>query len=213
MNLSAGRHYKVCMATRTRSAARLLTLATLAFPAGAQVATSIDTELVKGRCRFIADDGEVGHYALKRCPGLGGAQVYTNANVNNVTLSFKWGRKEAEVFSKGGLGLKLEWRGIKGKQGFKPNAVIVERLVKDYDLANGRMDEHPVWSVIRIEPRNACEIAVVDATANPDALALARSYADTEAPAISCRNAKAKIVGNETRWAKEAIGTDEVPPQ
>jgi len=213
MNLSAGRRYKFCMTGRMRGAALLLTLATLTSPAGAQAVIGIDTELVKGRCRFIADDGEVGHYALKRCPGLGGARVYTNANVNNVTLSFKWGRKEAEVFSNGGLGLKLEWRGIKGKHGFKPNAVIVQRTMKDYDLANGRMDEHSVWSVIRIEPRNACEIAVIDAAANPGALALARTFADSEAPAVSCRNVKAKIVGSQTRWAKEAIGTDEPPPQ
>jgi hypothetical protein len=46
----------------------LLTIAAVE-PALAQSAQSLDTELVKGRCRFIADDGEVGHYALKRCPG------------------------------------------------------------------------------------------------------------------------------------------------
>ena len=48
----------------------ILMLGILATPALPQTVTSVDTELVKGRCRFIDDDGEVGHYALKRCPGL-----------------------------------------------------------------------------------------------------------------------------------------------
>jgi hypothetical protein len=192
-----------------RAALLILMLAASTGTALAQTITKVETELVKGRCRFIADDGEVGHYALKRCPGLGGARVYTTAGVHDVALSFKWGRKEAEVFSSGSIGLKLEWRGIKDKQGFRPHAVIVQRIIKDH-----RKDEkHNVWAVIRIEPRNACQIAVIDEEANPDALTLARTTADTEAPTVRCTNIKPKIVGVTSLWAQEAIGTDEPPKQ
>jgi len=180
--------------------------------------TKIETELVKGRCKFIADDGEVGHYALKRCPGLDGWRVYTTAGVNDVTLSFRKGKgKEIEVFSNGSIGLKLEWRGIKDKHGFKPHATIVELIIKDYDLPNDKRDEYKVWGVIRMEPRNACLMVVIDAAANPDALTLARQSADSDAPGTACiknkETLRPKIVGAETRWAKEAAGLAEPPEQ
>jgi hypothetical protein len=188
--------------------ALILLLTLLPGVTQAQQVTSIDTELVKGRCRFIDDDGEVGHYALKRCPGLAGARVYTTAGVNDVALSFKWGkRKPVEVFSHGSIGTKLEWRGIKDKRGFKPHAVIVQRIIKDHD----KDERHNVWAVIRVEPRNACLMAVVDEAANPDHLALARATADNEAPALACASLKPKIVGTPSRWAQEAIGLDEPP--
>ena len=133
--------------------------------------------------------------------------------MNDVALSFRWGKRKAvEVFSNGSIGLKLEWRGIKDKQGFKPHAVIVQRIIKNHDNRDyDKEEKHNVWAVIRIEPRNACLIAVIDEAANPDSLALARTTADIEAPKLACANIKAKIVGTESRWAQEAIGTDEPP--
>ncbi len=127
--------------------------------------------------------------------------------MNDVALSFRKGKgKEIEVFSNGSIGLKLEWRGIKDKQGFKPHATIVELIIKDYDLPNDKRDEHKVWGVIRMEPRNACLMAVIDAAANPDALTLARQSADSDAPGSVCiknkETLKPKIVGAETRWAQ-----------
>jgi hypothetical protein len=186
-----------------------LAIAILPVPAHAQTITSIDTELVKGRCRFIADDGEVGHYALKRCPGLAGARVYTEAGVNSVKLSFRWGKRKVEVVDSGSVGDKLEWRGTKTRQGFKPHAVIVTIVVKDYPAET----RHNVLGVLRMEPRNACLMAVIDAEANGDALALARKTADTEAPWFSCANRKAKAVGAATKWTREAIGHDGDPPK
>jgi hypothetical protein len=185
-----------------------LVLAALPQPAQTQPVTSIDTELVNGRCRFIADDGEVGHYALKRCPGLAGARVYTEAGVNSVTLSFKWGKRKVEAVSSGSVGTRLEWRGIKTRLGFKPHAVLVTIVVKDYPSE----DRHNVLGVLRMEPRNACLMAVVDETANGDAQALARKTADAEAPSFSCANGKAKVVGAATKWTREAIGDDGDPP-
>ncbi len=158
----------------------------------------------------MADDGEVGHYALKRCPGLAGVRVITEAGVNSVKLSFRFGKgKAVEVVDSGSVGDKLEWRGTKARQGFKPHAVIVTIVVKDYPAET----RHNVLGVLRMEPRNACLMAVIDETANSDALALARKTADTEAQAFSCANGKAKVVGAATKWTREAIGHDGDPPK
>jgi hypothetical protein len=186
-----------------------LAIAILPHPADAQTITSIDTELVKGRCRFVADDGEVGHYALKRCPGLAGAQVLTEAGVNSVKLSFRWGKRKVEVVNSGSVGTKLEWRGTKSRQGFKPHAVIVTIVVKEYPAEK----RHNVLGVLRMEPRNACLMAVIDEAANEGALALARKTADSEAPSFSCATGKAKAVGAATQWTQEAIGYDGDPPK
>jgi hypothetical protein len=186
-----------------------LALTVLAEPALAQAVTHIDTELVRGRCRFIADDGEVGHYALKRCPGLAGARVYTESGVNSVTLSFRWGKRKVEAVNSGSLGTRLEWRGIKTRQGFRPHAVLVTIVVKDHRSET----RHNVLGVLRMEPRNACLMAVIDEAANGDALALARKTADAEALSFSCANGKAKAVGVATQWTQEAIGFDGDPPK
>src|SRR5262249_28543509 len=114
--------------------ALLLAFAVMALPGAAlaQPLVKFDTELVKGKCRFIEDDGEVGHYALKRCPGLGGAKVYTEAGVHTVAMYFQWGgrRAKADVIKSDSLGTSLEWRGTGTKAAFKPHATIVTAIVK-----------------------------------------------------------------------------------
>ena len=180
----------------------LLLLLTLvaAGPALAQAPTSIETELVKGRCRFIADDGEVGHYALKRCPGLNGIRVYTTAGVQQVSLAFGFGQGEAA----GGRGefaasaSKLEWRGTGTKAAFKPYATIVQR---GREGPRGGREEYNVLAVIRMEARRACLMAVLDEAGNPNALALARATADAEAPTFSCADGQA-----EDRRRAELLG-------
>jgi hypothetical protein len=193
-----------------RAILALLLITMLAEPALAQAVTSIDTELVKGRCCFIDDDGEVGDYALKRCPGLAGARVYTDARVMRVSLSFRWGKAKAEdVVSGYSLGTKLEWHGVKSKQGFKPYAVIVRVIVRDDETDK----TYNVLGVIRMEARNACLFAVVDEAENEDALALARKTADAEAPTLDCAEYRPRIVGTASQWAQKTIGDDGDPPK
>jgi hypothetical protein len=189
-----------------------LTLCCLAQTAGAQAVTSIDTELVKGRCRFIADDSEVGHYAEKRCPGLSGARVHTVSGVNRVSLRFRWGKaKPKEVVESWSIGDKLEWRGRRKGAAFKPHATIVQ--VKVIDDRSEKI--FTTLAVIRMEARNACLLAVIDEAGNKDALALARATADAEAPAFSCGKdaAKARVVGAPSTWAQTVIGFPGDPPQ
>jgi hypothetical protein len=177
-------------------------IALFADPALAQPA-SIETELVKGRCRFIEDDGEVGHYALKRCPGLNGIRVFTIAGVNQVSLSFGWGKaKPKEIVENSSIGTSLEWRGIKARGGFTPYATVVRVIVKDHEAD----ERHNVLAVIRMEKRNACLMAALDEPGNPDPAALARATADQDAPGFSCATGKPRVVGAPSWWAQAVIG-------
>jgi hypothetical protein len=187
-------------------------LTVLATSAMAQPVVSIDTELTKGRCRFIATDGEVGDYAMKRCPGLAGWRIYSEAKLRTVSLQFRKGNgKLVEAASNDTIGTKLEWRGTRDRKGFTPHAVIVQLVVKEYSNQADVLAGHNVLGVLRMEPKNVCLMAVIDEAANPDALTLARTAADKDAPALSCNNLKPGIVGAETAWAKQAIGSDEEP--
>jgi hypothetical protein len=170
---------------------------------------SVTTELTKGRCKFIDDDGEVGHYALKRCPGPNGMRVYTEATMQRVALSFQFAKSPLtrEVTRTRSLGEKIEWRGHKGKKGFEPEAALVRLIVADDDD-----QRYNVLAVIRIQGILACVMAVVDEAANAEATALARKAADAPGD-FSCEMDKPKILGTETRWAKAAIGQDGAPPR
>ena len=192
----------------------LLTAALFAGPAMAQSVVSVDTPLtVKKPCRIIEDDGEVGDYTLVRCPGLGGSRVYTAASVANVKLMIRWGKGKGEGHIANGysLGEKLEWRGVKNKGAFKPHAVIVRVIERDHESMDndGSYKTYNVLSIIRIAQREACQVAAIDEHDNADALALARTAADTEAPKFKCGSDKARIVGKPSKWAQEAIGYDE----
>ena len=68
--------------------------------------------------------------------------------------------------------------------------------------------------VLRMEPRNACLMAVIDEEATTMARWRWRARPRIrEAPAFSCANGKAKAVGAATKWTREAIGYDGDPPK
>ena len=197
--------------TRTLPLALLIAasfaVAGAAVPAPAAKTEVVTTELTKGRCKFIGDDGEVGHYALKRCPGPAGMRVYTEATVQRVALSFQFAKSPLtrEVARTRSLGEKVEWRGTKGKTGFEPEAALVRLIVADDE--DKRYD---VLAVIRIEGIRACMMAAVDEAANADATALARKAADAPGE-FSCEMDTPKVLGRETRWVKMALGLEDQP--
>jgi hypothetical protein len=171
---------------------------------------SVETELVKGRCRFIADDGEVGDYAEKRCPGLAGAQVHTVARPSRVSLSLRWGKKTSgDIVQSWSLGTKLAWRGLGKRNAFKPYAAIVTAIVRDHETDQN----HDVLAVLRIAPRNACLAAAIDVAANKDAMALARETADGAARTFTCGSDQPRVVGTPSAWAQQVTGYDGEPPK
>ena len=194
--------------------ANLPVLATvlLAGPALAQSATSRTTSLEK--CRVIDDDGEVGDYTLERCTGLAGARVYMDWSASHTTLSFRWGKAKSGGVTGYGLGGTLEWRGLKGKRGFAPYAIIVRVKLRDDNIRpDGEFKTSNVLAVIRMERRDTCLMAAIDETENPDALALALATADAEAAKFACAKDKARIVGKPSQWAQQTIGYDGDPPK
>jgi len=137
-------------------------------------------------------------------------RVYTEASVHTVSLSFQWGRHKAlGVVKDNSIGTKLEWRGTGSRAAFKPHAVLVTIVVKDFDADK----KHNVIGVLRMEPRNACLMAVIDEDANKDALKLARATADKDAPAFACKGGRPKLVGVKTKWTDGALGLEGDPPK
>jgi hypothetical protein len=169
---------------------------------------SATTELTGGRCRFIADDGEVGDYALKRCPGRGGASVYTEASPARVSLSFRWGKtRSADVVAGYSLGKTVEWRGLKKSGRFDPYAALVRVILRDDTVRDdGTFDTYNVLAIVRIAARAACLMAVIDEAANINAIVLARRTADADATAFACGKDRPKILGEPSLWAQKALG-------
>ena len=179
-----------------------------AASARADAADSAVTELTGGRCRFIADDGEVGDYALKRCPGRGGAAVFTEAGPARVALSFRWGKRRSEnVVAGTSLGTTLEWRGSYDRKRFEPYAAIVRVIVRDDDSeVDGKFKTYNVLALLRVGGREACLMALIDETENAGAVALARATADADARSFACGKDRPKILGQPSRWAQKVLG-------
>jgi hypothetical protein len=76
-------------------------------------------------------------------------------------------------FTGRGLGDKAEWRGMQTREGFSPDALIIRMRPVEDDLLNSSL-----LYVIRLNPAEACFSGLVDAKANGNAHALARSAAD-----------------------------------
>jgi hypothetical protein len=161
------------------------------------------TDLVGGRCRFVAQDRETGEDALKRCPGHGEFELETLSSHTRVSLSFRFSRTQRvpDVVAGWSLGKSVEWRGIKSNKGFQPYAAIVRVLMKDPEAATRRADGE-VLAVLRVDPAEAevCPIAYVDARANRRANELARGTADRLGPTYLCDSDKPAVTGARTRW-------------
>jgi hypothetical protein len=170
----------------------------------------ITTELTKGRCKFIDDDGEVGHYALKRCPGPTGMQLYTEATMQTVTLFLQRGKSPItrEMVKSRSIGEKVEWRGVRTRGAFEPYAALLRVIVSDDE--DNRFN---VLTGVRIEWLGTGVMAAVDETANADATALARAAADKNADAFSCGRDQPAMLGVATKWAKRAAGLESDPPK
>jgi hypothetical protein len=191
----------------------LLIAVTFAVAGDAAPATKPDvitTELTKGRCKFIDDDGEVGHYALKRCPGPAGMQLYTEATMQTVTLFLQRDKSPItrEVVKSRSVGEKIEWRGVRNRGGFEPYAALLRVIVSDDE--DKRFN---VLTVIRVEWLTTCVMAAVDEAANADATALARAAADKNADEFSCARDKPAVLGIATKWARQVAGLDGDPPR
>ena len=131
------------------------------------------------------------------CPGLPGYPVYVAERHLRVTMSFGADaetRKAAQqtltaqstIFD-GQDRATIEWR-VQRKGGRDvPHAAIV-RYHTSNDAAKG-----DVLVVSKVDDKQACHLAYVDAIANADAMALARAFADGEARKRDCSGAPSAL--------------------
>ena len=184
----------------------------VSLPAEAAQPESRYTSIENKDCKFDPIGKEPGDAddQLKSCPGLGGARVLVNAFHAQLRIGFEWGRRKAEpdwAVQAWSAGQKIEWRGIPTQKGFEPYAATV-RMLYPHDKGEGR---HQILVVLRLRRGDVCTMGAVDIHANKDGYELARALADT-APAFDCKNDKARVLGIETSWARDLVGTDQ-PPQ
>jgi hypothetical protein len=85
------------------------------------------------------------------------------------------------IFEKGQSRATIEWRFSRRGERKLPYAIIV-RFHTSRDGRNG-----DVLVVSKVSEAETCHVAYIDALANPDAIALARQIADTQAKAFDCR--------------------------
>ena len=92
------------------------------------------------------------------------------------------------------LGPKIEWRLSNASGAWKPVATIVRYFVDNDTDIDGQ-----ILVVTQLGEGTTCQIAYIDALANPDANALAREAADRMAGKTDC-SVEPEVVGKFEAW-------------
>ena len=96
------------------------------------------------------------------------------------------------------LGEKIEWRVSNLEGHWKPFATILRFFTQREEGE----DEGQVLVVTKVGPGATCQIAYVDALANPDANELARKVADEKARDFDCETGEPEYVGTFEAWER-----------
>jgi hypothetical protein len=188
---------RVAFASALYVAAALL----LAAPASAQQIESSYTDLnLNVDCTVIESDDFGTMWA---CGGLKGMPVMVSEGDLRMFVSYgltstteKAAEQTLGPFNR--LGEKIEWRVSNAEGYWKPFATILRYFTKSEE---GK-PEGQVLVVTKITPGATCQIAYVDALANPDANELARKTADTKAKDFDCEKAEPEYVGKFEAWER-----------
>jgi hypothetical protein len=166
-------------------------------PAAAQPATSIYTDLDLTRCTIMKTDDFGSTWA---CPGLKGIPVMVAEGDLRMFVSFglsstteKAATQTLPPFNR--LGDTIEWR-VDGASGrWLPYATIL-RYFTQRDTGE---PEGQVLVVTKFAAGATCQVALVDALANPDANELARAAADLKARDFDCAD-EPETIGEFAAW-------------
>jgi hypothetical protein len=173
----------------------------LSTPASAQQIESSYTDLnLNIDCTVIESDDFGSTWA---CTGLKGMPVMVSESDLRMSVSYgltstteKAAKQKLQPPNR--LGDKIEWRVSNAEGYWKPFASILRFITKGEE---GKPDGE-VLVVTRIEAGATCHIAYVDALANPDAEALARSAADTKSKDFDCEKSEPEYVGKFEAWKR-----------
>ena len=179
----------------------LLALAVLGVSPAAEATefNSAYTDLNLDDCTVMSSDDLGSTWA---CPGYKGypLQIAEGDLRFFVSYGFNAGEERAAEQTPppfNYLGAKMEWRLGDASGGWKPVATIVRYFVS---MGEGEK-ESQVLVVTQLVPGATCHIAYIDATANPDANALAQKAADTMTPDFDCAN-DPEIIGDFAAWER-----------
>jgi hypothetical protein len=127
-----------------------------------------------------------------RCAGLAGIPVYVAASELRqfVSVGVDADKRRAatqtlgaanSIFTRGSERATVEWRFVRRGDKQLPYAIIV----RFHTLSPAQSGD--VLVVLKVDARETCHIAYIDAQANADAIVLARSIADEKARSFDCR--------------------------
>jgi hypothetical protein len=166
-----------------RKFALMLGAAVLASPAGAAELVSAYTDVDIEQCEMLSSD-EVG--ASWACEGLDGYPVVISEGDLRMTVSYGETAMDEVAMSQGfapfnRLGAKMEWLSLKSDPD-NPVATILR-----WYLQKGEgPDESQILVVTQLGEGQVCQIAWIDATANPNANEMARGAAEDLAGDFDC---------------------------
>lgn len=167
--------------------------------AAAQPAQSNYTDVDLNQCTVIESDDFGTMWA---CPGYRGIPVMISEVDLRMMVSYgltstteKAAQQTLPPFNR--LGDKIEWRVSMAEGHLKPFATILRFLTQ----REGTEKPGEVLVVTRLAPGATCQIAYVDALANPDANAMARKFADEKAAGFDCKK-EPEYVGKFEAWER-----------
>jgi len=155
----------------------------IAPPAAAQQFDSAYTEMDLAACTLLSTDEMGGSWA---CPGYKGYPVWVAEGDLRFFVSYGFGAPGEPAASQtlrpfNELGPRIEWR-LRSEGGtWVPFATILRFLTEPEPGYRGQ-----ALVVTRLGPDGVCQVARIDARANPDANQLARDAADSIAPLFAC---------------------------
>ena len=186
---------------RLRLATALALICLVAGGASANPLKSIYTTIELNSCRKASTHPDGGAWL---CPGVEGYPVYiaegdlrTFVSVGREPQKRRAATQTLAPFNSLFRGKSnratLEWRFVKRDGKVLPYATI-QRYFTRNDTGAGE-----VLVVTKVTSTEDCHVAYIDALANPDAIALARSVADQDARAFNCQSDEPKRVGKSGR--------------
>jgi hypothetical protein len=152
--------------------------------AHAQAAESVYVEFNLDRCDIIKRVKETGSI-VQRCPGLPGFPIFIAEDDLRFFVGYGPNGQKQKVFGQtlppfNTIHNKIEFRVRRG--GKSPFASILRYFT---DPGDGQ-PKGQILVVTKIEGREACHIAYIDASKDPDPNAKARLAADTKAAGFRC---------------------------
>lgn len=168
-----------------------LSFALLPAPARAAEIESVYTKLDLKRCKDVTPEEIKDNGAVLICSGYDGTDVRVAEGDLRIFVSY--GPNAATQTAAyetlpqfNTIGETLEWR-VKREGGKRKPFATILRFRWDSDLIEGS-----TLVVTKLGTDDACHMAYVEATDNPQANEQARAIADKEAAAFACKKDKAK---------------------